>query len=69
MIPFATDESINSYLGLTNIGPAGGIANRPAVCGDRSQRTAVVKSQKTDQETGEVISNYPTLNTYIFFQS
>jgi hypothetical protein len=47
------DDTINSYLGMTNSGPYGGIAWSPAVCGPKQYRASVVKSYD-DTTTGEV---------------
>jgi hypothetical protein len=54
LAPFATDSSIGSYVGLTNIGDYGGIAYQPAVCGDVNGRLAVVKNGRSDMVTAEV---------------
>ena len=58
MAPFATDSSIGSYVGLTNIGDYGGIAYQPAVCGDVNGRLAVVKNGRSDMVTAEVKLHY-----------
>ena len=63
LVPFATDATINSYLGLTNIGSSGGIAYQPAICGSQAYRTAVVKSY-SDQTTGEVKLCHISLQMY-----
>ncbi len=54
LIPFATDSTMGSYVGMTNFGDYGGIAYQPAVCGNMAQRTAVVKNGYSDMETAEV---------------
>ena len=62
LIPFATDSTIQSYVGMTNIGSSGGIAYQPGVCGSMRYRTAVIRSY-SDQTTGEVSSFWsPTLD-------
>ena len=57
LIPFVTDDTINSYVGLTNSGSSGGIAYKPGVCGPKENRTAVIRSYD-DKTTGEVNYHY-----------
>ena len=41
LIPFATDPSINTYVGMTTA-EGGGIAYVGTICGDMKYRTAVI---------------------------
>ena len=50
------DDSINSYLALTNNGTVGGIAFVPGVCEDSLKRRAAALYLNSDLATGEVIS-------------
>ena len=67
LIPFINDDTINTYLGLTNSGPYGGIAYQPGVCGYKNYRTSVVKSY-SDQTTGEV-NYFPVSSVFISKQN
>ncbi len=55
LIPFATDSSMGSYVGMTTTGDNGGIGYQPGVCGNLAQRTSVVQDGKSDMETAEVM--------------
>ena len=58
MIPFATDNTVQSYHGLTTIGTSGGIAYAPAICGSMQYRTAVTQNGNggySDQSVAEVL--------------
>ena len=58
LVPFITDETINTYVGMTTIGSSGGIAYQPGVCtSEKFLRTAIIKSY-TDLETGEVNKHF-----------
>jgi hypothetical protein len=55
LIQYATNNSIQSYVGLTNSGSNGGIAYQPGVCGSLSYRTAVARTGSwTEMNTAEV---------------
>jgi hypothetical protein len=51
-VPFITDDTINSYVGLTNSG-GGGVGWVPGVCGAKETRAVVINSYD-DTSTGEV---------------
>ena len=54
LIPFAIDSTVQSYVGMTNVGANGGIAYIPGVCGPMKYRTAVVRSF-SDKDSGQVL--------------
>jgi len=60
LTPFATDNTIQSYHGLTTIGTSGGIAYAPAICGPMQYRTAVTQNgggTYPDQTVAEIFTH------------
>ena len=58
MVPFVTDDTIQSYHALTTIGSSGGIAYAPGICGPAQYRTAITQNGNgnyPDQAVAEVI--------------
>ena len=55
LVPFITDRSIQSTVGFSTIGDAGGIGYVPGVCSDiRIRSSAIKQAGWKEQATGEV---------------